>query len=152
MERRPKAKFAVEEFLVQEGVPAEAPVIPLDYKLHCFGGKARIVQVVDRNPPSRVTPPNRQAWYSRDWVEAPYRIRVSEEQSASIKRPECLEQMLEMSDRIASDLGDYIRVDMYATNEGAVLGELTSFSNSGIGFSDFGSTILSQAWEVLSWT
>lgn len=148
LEGRPQASFSVEEFLVQEGVSAEMPVVPLDYKLHCFGGKTRIVQVVDRNPPSRLTPPNRQVWYSRDWIVSPYRIRVAEELSAGVKRPECFQQMLEIADKISADLGDYIRVDMYATNAGAVLGELTSFSNSGIGFTEVASLLLSQAWEL----
>ena len=44
--------------------------------------------------------------------------------------------------------GDYIRVDLYATDRGAVLGELTSYSNSGTGFTEFASVIMSQAWEI----
>jgi hypothetical protein len=148
---RPKARFAVEEFLIQEGAAADAPVVPLDYKLHCFGGKVRIVQVVDRNPQYR-NPPNSQIWYARDWTEAPFRMRVAEQQNAPIRRPDCYDEMLRIADRIAKDLGDYIRVDLYATDRGAVLGELTSYSNSGTGFTEFASVIMSQAWEIFGET
>ena len=66
---------------------------------------------------------------------------------APIRRPDCYDEMLRIADRIAEDLDDYIRVDLYATDRGAVLGELTSYSNSGTGFTEFASVIMSQAWE-----
>jgi hypothetical protein len=33
-----------------------------------------------------------------------------------------------------------------------VLGELTSYSNSGTGFTEFASVIMSQAWEIFGET
>ncbi len=152
LERKPGSQFIVEEFIVQEGTEQSYEYVPLDYKLHAFGGKVRIIQVDDRNTVSRDPLHRRQSWFSRDWVAAPFRMRKKEEENDPIQPPVCLNEMLGIADTMASDIGEYIRIDMYASNNGPVLGELTTYSHSGLGFTEYGSTILSQAWELYEGT
>jgi hypothetical protein len=135
--------------LCQDVAQKDQPIIPLDYKIHCFGGRARFVQIVDKNAISRDILHSRQCWLSRDWTHSPFPLRdVTEHPNRPVARPIEYEKMCELADQISSDLGDYIRVDMYATPEGPVLGELSSFTNAGTGFTGYGDTILGQCWEI----
>lgn len=145
---QPGASYVVEEFLTQEAGEADAPFVPLDYKLHAFGGKVRLVHIDDRNTVSRDPIHRRQSWLARNWVEAPQRMRLVEQANNPVLMPDCYPEMLSHADAIAAELGGYIRVDMYATDEGPVLGEVSSYSHAGKGFSEFGDVVLSQAWEI----
>jgi len=144
-------EFIVEEFVQQEDVEENIPVVPLDYKFHCFGGKARIIHIDDKNTISRDFLHRRQSWLARDWSYTPASFRSSgEHPNEPIKRPKCLPKMLSIVDQIAEKLKDYVRVDFYASVEGPVLGEITSYSHSGLGFSEYGDIVLGQAWEIFS--
>ena len=145
---RPHSKFMIEEFVCQEGTDEKIPIVPLDYKLHSFGGKARIIQVDDRNTISRDALHRSQSWLSRDWVEAHFRMRKNEQQNDPISQPKCFERMLSLADQIATDIGDYVRVDFYASDAGPVLGEITTYSHGGVGFTEYGQKILAQAWAL----
>jgi hypothetical protein len=146
--QRRGSHFIVEEFLAQEGIDSSDPIVPLDYKMHAFGGKVRIIHVDDRNTVSRDPLHRRQAWLSRDWVAAPFRMRVAEQESEPIRRPACFDGMLQVADAIATHLKDYIRIDLYATDDGPVLGELTTYTHAGRGFTDYGAMILAQTWHI----
>lgn len=144
-------EFIVEEFIQQENTGKNLPIIPLDYKFHCFGGKARIIHVDDKNAISRDTLHRRQSWLARDWSHSPASFRsTGEHPNESIQRPSCLSEMIKIVDRLASNIKDYVRVDFYASPEGPVLGEITSYSHSGLGFSEYGDIIMGQAWEIFS--
>lgn len=149
LETRPNAYFIVEEFLCQDIADEALPIIPLDYKIHCFGGRARFVQIVDKNAISRDLMHSRQCWLSRDWTHSPIPLRDAiEHPNSPVAKPEEFDKMCALADQISTDLDDYIRVDMYATPDGPVLGELSSFTNAGAGFTQYGDTILAQSWEI----
>ncbi|GHG11211.1 ATP-grasp fold amidoligase family protein [Paracoccus aerius] len=144
-------EFIVEEFVQQEGTETSSPIIPLDYKFHCFGGKARIIHVDDKNAISRDVLHRRQSWLGRDWSHTPVPFRkTGEHPNDPIRRPECFPKMLNLADELAGRLKDYVRLDFYASPEGPVLGEITSYSHSGLGFSEYGDNIMGQAWEIFS--
>lgn len=149
LENGGEREFIVEEFVRQEGASHEFPIIPLDYKFHCFGGKARIIHIDDKNTISRDQLHRKQSWLSRDWTHAPASFRSSgEHPNEPIKKPECFKEMLNIADKISDRLRGYIRVDLYASSDGPVLGEITSYSHSGLGFSEYGDFIMGQAWEI----
>lgn len=143
-----KAAFLVEEFLVQEGFASSDPVIPLDYKFHCFGGRALLVHVDDRNVLSRDVLRRRQGWFSRDWCPSPHRMRIREKEYYGFQKPQCYDSMLEIVETIARECCEYIRVDMYATDKGPVVGEISSYTHAGLGFTDFGCTIFEGLLEL----
>ena len=54
-----------------------------------------------------------------------------------IPRPDCWDEMVNAVRTIGRELGIYMRIDMYATNRGAVFGEFTPTPHGGNGYSDF---------------
>lgn len=157
LKQRLRSSFAVEELISQEGIPEDAPLLPLDYKVHCFGGKGLIVQVIDRNKVIRGFQPPRQSWFSRNRVAAPFPMRFSSAPGREILPlslsqgfPACWDDLLDLADKVSEDLQDYARVDCYASAEGPLLGEVSTMPNGGREFTEFGDTILSQAWELFS--
>lgn len=145
----PGSYFIVEEFLCQDVAQKDQPIIPLDYKIHCFGGRARIVHIDDKNAISHDPLHRRQSWLSRDWAHAPYPLRTSvEHPNGPVAKPKDLDLIYDLADQISKDLDDYVRVDMYATTQGPVLGEISSFTHAGLGFTDYGETVLGQCWEI----
>jgi hypothetical protein len=145
----PDAGYIVEELNLQRG--SAEPIVPVDYKLHVFGGLTRIIHADDRNVfSSRDCLYRQQGWFSRNWDPTPARIRQTEEESLDFRRPETLDEMLQIADRIGAECGDYVRVDLYDTEGGVSLGEVTTFSHMGGGFTEFGDAVLSQAWHIAS--
>lgn len=141
--------FIVEEFLCQDVAQKDQPIIPLDYKIHCFGNRARLIHIDDKNAISFDPLHRRQSWLARDWGHAPYSMRSAvEHPNGPVAKPKDLNVMYDLADEIAKDLGDYVRVDMYATTQGPVLGEISSFTHAGLGFTNYGETVLGQCWEI----
>jgi hypothetical protein len=147
---RGRREFIFEELLVQEGVSEDAPVIPLDYKLHVFGGKVRMVHVDDRNTTRTKDPLFRQqGWYTRDWQRSPVRMRAAEYQGDLFNPPSSYAEMLRLAEDIGSEAsGVYLRVDFYATPDGPALGEITTFSFGGNGFTPAGDGVMSTLMEI----
>ncbi|UIJ33122.1 hypothetical protein LV780_19885 (plasmid) [Cereibacter azotoformans] len=149
MENHPNCEFVVEEYIEQDGTDPRLPFIPLDYKVHCFGGRARIIHVDDKNAISRDALHRRQSWLARDWCHSPAPFRhVVEHPNAPIVAPRCLPEILRLADQVAANLKDYVRVDFYAARTGPILGEITSFTHAGRGFTEYGNLVLGQAWEI----
>lgn len=147
MEANPGVEFVVEEFLGQRA--SDGPIVPVDYKFHVFGGKTRIIHVNDNNIfKSRDHLYRQQGWFSKDWKPSPMRIRIKEEESVDFRKPTSLADMIELVEKIGRVCQDYIRVDLYDTENGIALGEVTVFSHGGKGFTEFGNFVLSQAWEI----
>jgi hypothetical protein len=144
----PDQKVIVEEFLVQNGCGPDDPVIPLDYKLHAFGGKVRMIHVSDRNRLSRDPLRRHHGYFARDWTPAPVRLRVASVEQPGFARPERLDRMLEIGDAIAADLGDYMRIDLYDAADGIHLGEITTTTQDGVGFTEFGNAVMRQLWDL----
>lgn len=141
-------KVIVEEFLTQEGCFPDDPYIPLDYKVHVFGGKARIIHIDDRNNVSRDKLKRWQGWYSADWSASPHRFRHTEVEYYGFKKPDLYNEMIDKCEEIARHFGDYVRIDLYLTDKGVYLGELSHTTHNGVGFTPFGDYVFSQLWEL----
>ncbi len=143
----PGSKFIVEE-LVQQNCASER-VIPLDYKISVFGGKARIVLVVDRNGSSLDDSARTQfGWFSRNWLPTPFPFKVETQESINFRPPEFFDEMISIAEAIGSDCKDYVRVDLYESNRGVLLGEVTTFPGAGLYYTDFGERIMCQLWHI----
>ena len=144
---KPSAQFIIEELHCQYG--ATSPSIPVDYKFHVFGGKVRFIHVDDRNVfSSRDGLYRQQGWFSKNWRPAPFKIRVMEEEAIDFSVPQSFLEMIKIAESIGHECRDYVRVDLYDTAEGPALGEVTTFSHAGVGFTEYGDFVLAQAWEV----
>ena len=116
------SKVLVEEAILDEDGP---DVVPLDYKAWAFNGLIAFIEQVDRN-----TRPKSAAWYVEDFqpveVEDVAFPELKQFQRGPHRLPRCRGDILRIAKAASLALKTaYIRVDTYATPEGAAIGELT---------------------------
>ena len=108
-----RPKIIVEEFLSEDGFS-----VPKDYKLFCFHGVPKLIQVVG----GRLEGLTRNL-YDTNWHRIPihWHYPPAEEEDG---RPESLEEMLEIASQLSSRFS-FVRVDLYAISTNVRVGELT---------------------------
>lgn len=98
-----------------------------DYKIFCFGGEPKFIQV-DFN---RFTGHKRNI-YDLDWnILKGVEIKYPQDSKHEIKKPEKLGEMLELSTILSKDF-PHVRVDFYIVGNKIFFGELTFFHGSGM--------------------
>ena len=107
-------KILVEEFFDDSGRPA-----PRDFKVHCFGGVPRLIQVDSGRFASHT-----RNWYDVSWKRLDLEWAYPQGHVADA-RPKCLDVMLKLARSLSHPLS-YIRVDMYTDDSTVKVGELTS--------------------------
>ena len=114
-------KIIVEEFLENEdGNP------PDDYKVFCFNGKPKFVQVdFDRFDE------HRRGFYDLDWTQLPFAWRIKTKEVDS-PPPRGLEKMIEIAEVLSKDL-PFARIDLYEIGDRVLLGEITLYPGAGYG-------------------
>lgn len=117
--------------------------IPDDYKLHCFNGSVRMIQV----DMGRGTDDHFRNWYNTQWGREPYKWsspkgfgKFTDPSNKEIPKPDTLEKMLRLSE-ILSKPFDYVRVDWYDVNAKLYFGELTFHHDGGT------KPILPEKWD-----
>ena len=99
--------------------------LPLDYKVFCFNGCPKLIQVdVDRFGN------HTRAFYDTDWVKQDFQLLYNAP-SVPIKRPGRLEEMLEGACALSAGI-PFVRVDFYALPE-IFFGEMTFYPENGLG-------------------
>ncbi len=117
-----RQKIVVEEFFSEDGRTQ-----PDDYRIHCFHGRPRFIQV-DAGSFADDTPPS-YGWHTRrffdlNWNPMPVSIRYPRGEQNHPKPP-MLAKMLVLAARLSAPF-DFIRVDLYATRTEVRVGELTN--------------------------
>lgn len=109
-----RPRIMVEEYFDVSGAP-----VPDDYKVFCYRGEPRFIQVDS----GRFTSHTRNL-YDTSWRRLPCSIHypAREEDDA---RPGPLARMLEIASRLAAPF-DFMRVDLYVNGDDIRVGELTS--------------------------
>jgi hypothetical protein len=98
---------------------------PRDYKVYCFDGEPRLIQVdVDRFAD------HRRNYYNLDWEKL--RLRSGDPNySGEISRPSNLDHMLSVARKLTSGL-PFCRADLYSIGGRTIFGELTLYSGAGV--------------------
>ena len=109
-------KIIAEEYIEQ----ADGDLV--DYKIHCFDGRPRIIQVIGSRDLKAHTA--LEAFYSPDWVRNDLMYHTYEQYPHELERPEFLDDMLKIAG-ILSDGFRYVRVDLYHVNGSIKFGEMT---------------------------
>ena len=117
--------------------------IPFDYKIHCFNGKVRMIQVdIDRN-----TDHHYRNWYNVKWEREPYKWSspkgngvYTDPSDFEIEKPATLNQMISLSEKMSEDFM-YVRVDWYDVDGKLYFGELTFHHDGG------NQPILPKEWD-----
>lgn len=100
----------------------------VDYKVHCFSGKPQLIQVM-RGRFTELT----ENYYSPSWNQLPITFLkegLEYGSHAADPRPENLEDMLRLCERLAEDF-PFIRVDCYTDGRTIYVGELTNLPQNG---------------------
>lgn len=109
-----------------------------DYKILCFNGEPKIVQV-DYNRYKD----HKRNLYDTDWNVIPVTFVYPSDSKILIKKPEKLDEMLRMA-TILSKNHPHLRVDFYSINNEIYFGELTFYPEAGFGTfepNDFDKTV-----------
>ena len=114
-EREMNYKF-LEHKIIVEPIVFDGPMIEL--KVHCYRGKAKIisVQLPENNALER---------FDGNWERIPIVQRRRPLPEVPTPRPHCLDEILEAADMLARNF-EYIRVDVFVSNEDWLIGELTN--------------------------
>ena len=96
-----------------------------DYTIYTFSGEPYLVQVDF----GRFVEHKRNL-YTMDWQYIDEEIEYPKDPSVRIERPECLEEMLECSRKLAKGTAS-LRTDFYSINDRIYFGEITFYQEAG---------------------
>jgi hypothetical protein len=96
--------------------------LPLDFKIHCAHGKPILIQVCyDRNNNNS----GKRILYDTNWKNMHYVINDDSHFSNNdISKPMHLEEMLHIASILSTGL-EYVRIDLYETDNKVIFGEIT---------------------------
>lgn len=110
-----------EELLVENGQKSL-----LDYKIHCFHGKVKFIEVMSGRASAIGV---REKLYDCDWQELPFQFSYPDSH-ISHARPHNLSAMIRIAETLSLPF-PYVRVDLYIVKSLIYFGELTFYPHSG---------------------
>ncbi len=117
-----KPRIIVEKFMTEEG-GADLK----DYKIFCFNGEPKIIQV----DYDRFTNHKRNI-YDTNWNLLDFCLVYPNNREKVINKPQKLEKMIDLAKKLSIDI-PFLRVDFYVINEKLFFGEMTFFPETGTG-------------------
>jgi len=114
-----KPRIICEEFISENDDP------PMDYKVLCFNGKAKLIEVHINRFGN-----HKQDFYTIDWNKT----NISQKKSISsivLDKPLVLDKMIELSEMLARDKY-HVRIDWYVIFNKLYFGEITFYDGSGL--------------------
>ncbi|MDP6906956.1 MAG: glycosyltransferase [Candidatus Thalassarchaeaceae archaeon] len=146
--QRVKPTWMVEEYLKPEPW-REDERIPRDWKFYCFGGQIALIHVVLRNSIEDKSA-NVHHYFSSDLRQFKRKICSTRPVPADpLFFPDCWDEMVAQVTKLGEKLDCFMRIDMYATENGPVLGEFTPTPEGGKGFSEWADKYLATYWKGL---
>lgn len=111
-------------FIYEELLSDECGKFPRDYKVFCFHGQPKVIQVdIDRFVDQK------RALYSVEWEKLGIGYHYPF-YDGIIEKPLNYEKMLEIAAALSADV-DFVRVDLYNLNGRIFVGELTNYPGNG---------------------
>lgn len=119
-------KNIIPKVFCEEFIDAAKGTVPWDYKIFCFDGEPKFIQLVmDRDKDYKATV------YDVDWNYIPVRQEGHDFSKVLVEKPKCLGEMLDIA-RVLSKGFPHVRVDLYLKQDGTiVVGEMTFCESSG---------------------
>lgn len=116
------------KILIEELLLDNQGKIPIDYKIHCFNGNPKIIEIhVDRYSDHKIL------YLDLDWEILPFR-KTFPASTKKPSRPENITKMINISKELSNGL-PFVRIDFYSIDNKVYLGEMTF--HPGSGFSKF---------------
>ncbi|MDV7143432.1 ATP-grasp fold amidoligase family protein [Tropicimonas sp. TH_r6] len=121
--------------------------LPRDFKFYNFGSRCAFIHIVERNHRKDQTK-NRHWFLKEDRSPFEYRfISTQRHCKEEIELPSYFDEMLRMAKKISAHMNSFVRVDLYASTDGPVFGELTAFPHGGNGYMEDADVFLGQQWR-----
>lgn len=96
-------------------------MVPVDYKFYCFNGRAKYVMACAHRDEAHV----KYYFFNRDWqLERINPASVAAPPDFTLPKPARLEEMFAYADRLSAPF-PFVRVDLYASDNRIIFGELT---------------------------
>lgn len=119
-------------------------LIPRDFKVYVAGGRAHLIQVIDRNGQKNA---RNSSFYDRDWNAVEDNIQETYRRGPPIDRPARLNELVSLSERIAKDIGCFMRLDFFITTDRVVFGEFTSYPFAGRHYTHEGDRLMCELMD-----
>lgn len=142
--QNPATEFLCEEFLTDENGTHR---IPDDYKFYMFNGEVACIQVINRFGPRKEGVKGTAQYYDESWNIISKLKKSAYSEGKYQPPPKCLQEMISYAKTLSKAYRIFVRVDLYATQKGAVFGEFCPTPARGYGFTSFGSKLLITEWE-----
>ena len=99
-----------------------------DYKIFCFMGKPKLIQVdIDRYIE------HTEKFFDPEWNEMPFSIHFPRSTRHQIEKPKNLNTMLTVASALSSHF-NFVRIDLYSNGEECLVGEITNCPGGATGF------------------
>lgn len=98
----------------------------IDYKFHCFHGKAKYV-FVQKDKSKNL----RKSFYDMNWNQILPENYIEAFHEAEFKKPDNFDEMIQVAEKLSEGF-IFLRVDLYSIEDKIIFGELTFFSNGGL--------------------
>jgi len=109
--------------IICEKYISDLDITPDDYKVLCFNGKAKLIEVHHDRFGNHT-----QDFYDINWNKT--KITQSNPSDTLLPKPKCLEEMIRLSETLAEGF-IHIRIDWYIVNNKLYFGEITFYDGSG---------------------
>ncbi|MCQ6526090.1 ATP-grasp fold amidoligase family protein [Bacillus mycoides] len=119
-----KPRIICEKFIEQGGEEELR-----DYRFFCFNGEPKFISVDFSINDKKKT---RRNLYDLEWNLMDQEISYPKELAIKVNKPNKLNEMIDLSKKIASDF-PHARIDFYYIQEKIIFGEITFFHQSGMG-------------------
>lgn len=113
----------IPKILIEELIDDGQPSGPLDFRVWCFNGIPKLIQL-DNSVHSI------DVWYDVDWNLLNLTDVLKRREHCEIAKPRNFEEMMAVSTALAQGI-DFVRVDLYSANGKVYVGELTFTPKSG---------------------
>lgn len=97
-----------------------------DYRLYTFYGKVKAVSIGS----ALYRKTNKNVFFDADWEPIPLTQYKDQLPTILPQKPESLSEMIRAAERLGENI-DFVRVDLYDTTEGIMLGEMTVYPAGG---------------------
>ncbi len=121
-------RVMVEQLLIEHGG------LPVNYRLYAFGGRVRMIAVLEPAPLDPITQPRDSgglaSFFDETWRRMAVRMR-RRPPAIPPKRPDNLAEMIDVAERLAADFA-FCRVDLYNVHGRIYFSEITQYPSAGM--------------------
>lgn len=136
-------KDVVPRVIAEQYIEEEDGSAPNDYKVLCFGGVAKLIEVHH----GRYSEQHTQDFFDRDWHQTEVSQGGKNTRSVvPMEKPACLDEMIEKSEILAKGMR-HVRIDWYIIKGHLYFGEITFYDGSGLeAFTTYEDDLLLGSW------